>query len=748
MTRTSLSCDARGTKLIIRDDHLRHWGGSDPTGRTVGANNQHLTLDGEPWPIVAGEFHPQRYPRAEWAEAVRALRAGGCTMVSSYWFWNLVEPEPGRFDFTGPNDIAAFARICAEHGMWFTPRIGPFNNAEFLLGGLPPWLYGMPVTERSNDPAYLDLVARYYAAIGDQLRGWFWGDGGPIAIVQLENELSHAPNHWRTLFGYTATDHRGPEGDEFTRHMAELRRLAIEGGIAAPIFSMTGWGTAGEVPGDDFLPSYGGYFDLHPRLGPNSPLTTFGGGPAYPYRGRLPIAFSELGTGSPGRAAYRPMSPPEMMITTALTRLGGAESIFLGYYLAHGGTNPVRGDGFGWMTKEPAFGLRSYDFWAPVSEFGERRDSFYRANPLNLFVREFGGELARTASVPVQDPVTDPDDDRLRAVVRADDHGGFVFLSNYGNNTALSDRDEVTVRVTLAADEVVLPRQARLAVPSAGWAILPVNLELGHGVTLRSATAQPLARLGTAERPCLVSFAPTAEPVEYVLEAGGERLALTSSGGTASIPIADRTVELITLDRAAAERAQVITGRAGKRLVISEDELTETPEGLRLSRFVPLGSTDPKPATLRLLPGEELQEASLPAPRLEPDDLEIERLSESRWVLRVAAGTITEPDDLWIDLDYVGDLCRAFDTGTGRLIADNFNQGVPWRVKLGRFASALTTGVQFRVEPVVEEEAERLMPAMLLDSRDKIIGPAAIRSVRPFAKTSALLDADQGESRR
>ncbi|MEV6889896.1 beta-galactosidase [Kribbella sp. NPDC051137] len=733
--KSFISCDARTAHLDIDGSHLSHWGGAAPDGRLLAANNHHLTLDGEPLAIVAGEFQGQRYPRSEWREGIRALKAAGCTMVSSYWFWSLVEPSPGTFDFTGTNDLAAFARLCADEGLWLQARIGPFNNAEFLLGGLPPWLYGMPLVERSNDPRYLKLVGRYYGALAEQLDGLLWRDGGPVIVVQLENELSHAPNDWRTLFGYTATDHRGPEGAEFGRHMSALRRLAIDNGIEAPFFAMTGWGTAGELPGDEFLPTYGGYMDLHHRPGPNARLTTFEGAQDYPCRGRLPIAFSELGTGSPNRAAYRPMSPPEMMISTALTRLGGTESIFLGYYLFHGGTNPTRGDGFGWLTKENAFGLRSYDFWAPVGEFGDRRASFYRAAPLNLFVREFGTELARQQAIAVADPVVDPDDDRLRAVVRSDGGSGFVFLSNYGNNTPLSARDDVRVEVALAGGQVRFPRENRLAVPSGGWAILPVRLDLGHGYTLVSSTAQPLARLGNS----LVSFAPSDLPVEYVVSGpDGDEEVLTSAGRT--LTVGSSQFELITLDRGAAEHAQIVTRNGRKWLMTGPDDLTETPAGIRISRFVDLADPDRSPAGVRVLPGAARLAAELPAPRLAADDLRIERLSESRLLLRVADGRVSDPDDLWVDIAYTGDLCRAFDSRTGQLIADDFHRGIPWRVKLGRFADALAAdGVQLRVEPLMASSRAREDAPMLLDSHQEVLGEARIDRIRPFARQSAIV---------
>jgi hypothetical protein len=79
------------------------------------------------------------------------MRDAGVSVVSSYVFWGLFEPRAGEFDFTGPNDIRRVAELCAKLGLPFAPRIGPFNNSEYLLSGLTPWLCGMPLVERSNN---------------------------------------------------------------------------------------------------------------------------------------------------------------------------------------------------------------------------------------------------------------------------------------------------------------------------------------------------------------------------------------------------------------------------------------------------------------------------------------------------------------------------------------------------------------------------------------------------------------------
>ncbi len=748
---TRIEFDAKGAG--IHPEPLAGWGAESPDGHRLGANTYHLTLDGEPFPVVSGEFIPQRYPQAEWRDALIALRDGGCSVVSSYVMWGLVEPRAGEFDFSGANDIRRVAELCRELGLLFAPRIGPFNNSEYLLGGLPPWLYGMPLVERSNDPRYLERVRQYFARLAAELRGQFYADGGPIVIVQLENELAHAPNDWRTLFGYTATDHRGPDDpEEFAAHMRALREIAVEEGITAPFFAMTAWGLPGDVDPGDYLPTYGAYMDLHPQPGENHVLTTFQGG-EYPYRGARPTAFCELGTGSPARAAYRPMTPAGHTVTTALTRFAAVESLFLGYYLFHGGTNPVRGDGFGWTTKEPAFPLRSYDFWAPVSEFGERRESFHSILPLNLFVREFGADLARTEAVEPHEPVLDGAEDRLRTLLRADAANGFVFYANYGNNHPLSERQDVRLRVALAGRDVDFPRRSRFTVADGATGVLPVGLPLGAGLVLRHATAQPLARLGTAEHPVVVFHAASDAEVEFAIDGvrpedvtgedigaafdeGDAATVVVTADSSFTVSAGTRSVTIVTIPTAQAERALIVQTLEGRRLVTSEAELSADAGAVELSTFTALSDPAPADSALRVV-GATTIPVRLPASALAADVVSVERLDEGRLLLTVADPVI-DLADLWADIAYTGDLIRLFDAGTGLLVGDEFTRGIPWRIKLGRFAEQLRgEGLQLRVEPLSELVEVPNAEGILLDHAEQTQGDARIDELRFFARVRA-----------
>ncbi|MDF7798351.1 beta-galactosidase [Pontiellaceae bacterium B1224] len=154
-----------------------------------GATDGNFTFDGKPAVIISGSIHYPRVPRAYWRDRIRKAKAMGFNCIGTYIFWNAHEKKPGEFDFTGNLDIAAFARVCQEEGMWLIVRPGPYVCSEWDFGGMPPWLLKDPdIQVRTNDPKFLEASARYMKAVGEQLKDLQVTQGGPIIQVQVENE--------------------------------------------------------------------------------------------------------------------------------------------------------------------------------------------------------------------------------------------------------------------------------------------------------------------------------------------------------------------------------------------------------------------------------------------------------------------------------------------------------------------------------------------------------------------------------
>jgi len=154
-----------------------------------------FTLDGEPVRIISGEMHYPRIPREYWRARLKMARAMGLNAITTYVFWNEHEPSPGAFDFSGNNDVAEFIREAQQEGLWVILRPGPYVCAEWEFGGYPAWLLKDPTTViRSSDPKYMEPATRWIKRLGMELAPLQIGNGGPIALVQVENEYGSFGN--------------------------------------------------------------------------------------------------------------------------------------------------------------------------------------------------------------------------------------------------------------------------------------------------------------------------------------------------------------------------------------------------------------------------------------------------------------------------------------------------------------------------------------------------------------------------
>lgn len=729
---TTVTFDARGAGLKQDYTTLKSWGGTSPDGHVLRAGNYYLELDGKPLPLMLGEIHPERYPAEYWEDAILAMKAAGLNGISVYLFWNQIEPKPGVFDFEGNNNIRRFVELCAKHGMYAWLRVGPFCNAETFLGGLPPWLYGMPLTERSNHPLYLELVGRYYAKIGEQLSGMMWQQGGPVIGVQVENELGVAGVEWQRLFplyvnggGYT-----GLKGDDFSAHYLNLKKLAAAGGLGAPFFSCTGWGLndSKPIPYTEIMPTelgyMGGYY-FH-KLRDKNWLTLFDDTDHVlkKYWGKCPVGLSEIGTGlSLEKVAIgRGDLPPETYTCTTLTRVGSMPTIYAGYYMFHGGSNPLLSP-YGWSVKsEEKFPQINYDFQAPLGEFGDWRPALFHLRPFNHFLVHYGANLAATSVCQPADPVVKSDDDRLRAVARMDGTSGFLFFNNYGCIVPLSPRPGTRFEVLTANGTLTLPRVAKLDIPSGAAGVLPLNLPLGGGATLLSATVQPVCHFVHDGRTYHIFTQLSGMPCELVLGKdakidtappkdpapqpdGAQVFSVTPSRHDAiTLHAPDGTpITLLVLTQEDARNLAIFPrGKKSPLLTISRHPVTFDGSQLRIQSRSPEMEVSVFPPLAQATNARTdglFQKLTLTVPTrtITPT---VGKLAPNKWVVTLPESAFDGLADISLDFTYSGQACRIFDIATGTMVADQFQLGTPWHIGLRHFRQALAgKGLLIRAEP-------------------------------------------------
>jgi beta-galactosidase len=182
---------------------------------TIGTND--FLLDGKKFQIRCGEIHAARVPQEYWRHRLQIAKAMGLNTVCAYLFWNLHEPKPGEFNWSGQADAAEFCRIAQEEGLWVILRPGPYACAEWEMGGTPWWmLKDDGVKLRSTDPRYLEPAKKYLQEVGRVLGPLQITHGGNIIMVQVENE-----------YGFFGKD---------TNYVEALRKALIDAGFDVPLF--------------------------------------------------------------------------------------------------------------------------------------------------------------------------------------------------------------------------------------------------------------------------------------------------------------------------------------------------------------------------------------------------------------------------------------------------------------------------------------------------------------------------------
>lgn len=182
----------------------------------IGTND--FLLDGQLFQIRCGEIHAARVPREYWRHRLQMAKAMGLNTVCAYLFWNLHEPKPGEYVWTGQADDAEFCRVAQEEGLWVILRPGPYSCAEWEMGGTPWWLLKYDnIKMRTRDPRYIDAVRSYLKEVGRELGPLQITHGGPIIMAQVENE-----------YGFFGKD---------AQYMDEVRKALVDAGFDVPLFA-------------------------------------------------------------------------------------------------------------------------------------------------------------------------------------------------------------------------------------------------------------------------------------------------------------------------------------------------------------------------------------------------------------------------------------------------------------------------------------------------------------------------------
>lgn len=456
-----------------------------------------LLVNGHRVVPVMGEIHYSRIPEQEWETELLKMKDGGVNIIATYILWNHIEEIEGQLDWSGQRNLRKFLNICKKHNLPVIVRIGPWCHAEARLGGLPDWVYTKGCEIRTENPVFMAITTQWYRNVFAQMQDLQWKDGGPVLACQFDNEY----------YG---------EGS----YLMALKKIANEIGFDLPFYTRTGWPElASPVPFGEMLPLYGDYADgcwerstdeasgdywraFHfkaYRLGGDMGdlEARQNGGMSSPNKEDLnyPYLTCELGGGMIPSYHRRVYMYPEDAYSMAIVKLGSGSNL-LGYYMYHGGTNP---DGkltyLNELQKTIATNysdlpVKTYEYQAPLGEFGQKNPHYYTLRKLHLFTKTFGETLApMEAYFPMRDKTPKQGDDSyLRWTYRANGDTAFVFINNYERLQNLTDKKNIRFNVC----GVTFPKK-EITIPAGTMAIFPVNISVGD-INLKYATAQIISK--------------------------------------------------------------------------------------------------------------------------------------------------------------------------------------------------------------------------------------------------------------
>ncbi|PWV99549.1 glycosyl hydrolase family 35 [Paenibacillus cellulosilyticus] len=334
------------------------------TGAAFSYDDKSFMMNGKRVFLNSAAIHYFRMPKEEWREVLVKAKLAGMNCIDTYFAWNVHEPNEGEWNFEGDADCGAFLDLCAELGLWVIARPGPFICAEWDFGGFPWWLGNKEgVKFREYNETYLKYVDLYFDRIAEIIRGRQLSQGGTVILVQVENE-----------YGYLTDDASA------AAYMSHLRDGLLNRGIDMPLITCVG-GVDGAIEGANFWSGADHHYENLVKKQPDTPkiVTEFWSG-----------WFEHWG--APAATQKTPQLYEKRMFEAIQTGFTG-----ISHYMFFGGTNFA---GYGGRTvgSSDIFMVTSYDYDAPLSEYGRTTPKYMAAKRFSLFAEAVGSLLLDSAA--------------------------------------------------------------------------------------------------------------------------------------------------------------------------------------------------------------------------------------------------------------------------------------------------------------------------------------------------------------
>lgn len=310
-----------------------------------------FVYDGKAIQIHSGEMHYSRVPAPYWHHRLKMMKAMGLNAVATYVFWNNHEVAPGKWDWTtGNRNIRAFLKAASDEGMMVILRPGPYACGEWEFGGYPWWLQKVKGMEiRTYNQPFLDSCRVYIKELAAQVADYQITKGGPIVMVQAENE-----------FGSYVEQRPDVSLEMHRKYSGAIKDMLIEAGFNIPMFTSDGsWLFEGGVI-DGALPTANGEDDVENLR--NTVNLYHGGVGPYMVAEFYPGWLDHWNEPFVKRTAERMVKQTKKYLDAGIS---------FNYYMVHGGTNFGFTAGANYNNEhniQPD--ITSYDYDAPISEAG------------------------------------------------------------------------------------------------------------------------------------------------------------------------------------------------------------------------------------------------------------------------------------------------------------------------------------------------------------------------------------------
>ncbi|MBR2153447.1 MAG: beta-galactosidase [Bacteroidaceae bacterium] len=338
---------------------------------TFEAGKGTFLLNGKPFVVKAAEVHYPRIPQPYWEHRIKMCKALGMNTICIYVFWNIHEQKEGEFDFTGNNDVAQFCRLAQKNGMYVIVRPGPYVCAEWEMGGLPWWLLKKKdIRLREQDPYFMERVKIFEEKVGEQLAPLTIQNGGPIIMVQVENEYGSYGED-KPYVSAIRDCLRGIYGKELALFQCDWSSNFEKNGLDDLVWTMN-FGTGANID------------QQFRRLGQLRP--------------DAPKMCSEFWSGWFDKWGARHETRPAKDMVDGMDEML-SKGISFSLYMTHGGTS------FGhWAgANSPGFApdVTSYDYDAPINEWGLTTPKFFELRKMMEKYLDKGQKMPAVPKAPM-----------------------------------------------------------------------------------------------------------------------------------------------------------------------------------------------------------------------------------------------------------------------------------------------------------------------------------------------------------